>query len=77
MKRFRCYRLNPPSGYVKEGFARPPEEIQFEGVVFSDETVCLRWMTANGSFACWPSLDDVMKIHGHPEYGTVIEWLDE
>lgn len=76
MKRFICYRLNPPEGYIEQGYALPPEEPQFEGVVFSDGSVCLHWLTLSGSHAIWPSLDDVMKIHGHPEYGTRIDWLD-
>lgn len=77
MKRFRCYRVAPPAGYLTMGAAVAPDLPQFEGVLFSDGTVCLRWMTLNGSFACWPSIDDVMTIHGHPEYGTIIEWLDK
>ena len=77
MRRFVCYRPAPPEGYVEQGFARAPDQPQFEGVVFSDGTVALRWFTMNGSFACWPSLNDVLAIHGHPEYGTRIEWLDE
>ena len=77
MRRFRCYRPSPPAEYLETGAAVPVDQPQFEGVLFSDGTVCLRWMTMNGSFACWPSLDDVLAIHGHPEYGTVIEWLDD
>ena len=76
MRRFTCYREAPPAGYVEAGYARPPAEPQFEGVLWSDGTVSLRWLTASGSFANWPSLDDVLKIHGHPEYGTRIEWMD-
>lgn len=77
MRRFICYRPQPPDGYVEQGFARPPDQPQFEGVVWSDGTVSLRWLTMSGSFANWPSLDDVLAIHGHPEYGTRIEWLDD
>jgi hypothetical protein len=25
----------------------------------------------------WNSFDDFCKIHGHPEYGTVVQWLDQ
>lgn len=77
MKRFRCYRTDPPADYLATGAAVPADLPQFEGVVFSDGTVCLRWMTMSGSFACWPSIDDVLAIHGHPEYGTRIEWFDQ
>jgi hypothetical protein len=76
MRRFRCYRPNPPEGYRESGAANPPDEVQFEGVMFSDGTVCVRWLTEFRSHSVWASWDDLEKIHGHPEYGTVIEWLD-
>jgi hypothetical protein len=76
MRRFRCYRPHPPEGYRESGAANPPDEVQFEGVVFSDGTVAIRWLTEFRSHSIWASWADVEKIHGHPEYGTVIEWLD-
>lgn len=36
-----------------------------EGVVFSDGTVVLRWLTEVNSTAIYPSLDAVRRIHGH------------
>lgn len=77
MRRFRCYRPNPPEGYREQGAANAPDEVQFEGVVFSDGTVAVRWLTEFRSHSVWSSLADLERIHGHPEYGTVIEWLDE
>jgi hypothetical protein len=56
--------------------ANPPDEPQFEGVVFDDGTVCQHWLTAGRSHVIWQSFDDLLTIHGHPEYGTRIEWLD-
>jgi hypothetical protein len=76
MRRFRVYRPNPPEGYRESGTANPPEEVQFEGVVFSDGTVCVRWLTAYRSHSIWQSWDCLKAVHGHPEYGTRIEWLD-
>ncbi|HWI66856.1 MAG TPA: hypothetical protein VNS88_00510 [Nitrospiraceae bacterium] len=76
MKRFECYRPNPPEGYRDQGVANAPEEVQFEGVVFGDGTVCIRWLTQFRSHSIWQSWDDVEKVHGHPEYGTEIRWLD-
>ena len=35
MRRFKVYRPNPPESYRESGAANPPEEVQFEGVVFS------------------------------------------
>lgn len=77
MKRFICYRENPPPGYYDLGVANPPEVPQFEGVEFSDGTVCLRWMTLYRSHSLWTCLADAMAVHGHPEYGTRIEWVDD
>ena len=51
-----------------------PEAPQFEGVIFSDGTCALRWLTACRSTSMWASFDDAIKIHGHPEYGTRVEW---
>ena len=76
MKRFRCYRPNPPAGYRESGAANAPDEVQFEGVEFSDGRVAVRWLTEFRSMSVWESFADLEKIHGHPEYGTVIEWLD-
>lgn len=76
MRRFVCYRNRPPDNYVEGGYANAPDEPQFEGVLFSDGTVCLRWLTVHRSHSVWASLDEMRAVHGHPEYGTVIEWLD-
>lgn len=54
----------------------PEDEPQFEGVEFSDGTVAVRWLTAKRSTAVWASLDDMLAIHGHPEYGSEIVWHD-
>lgn len=77
MRRFRVYRPNPPQEYYDQGTANPPDEVQFEGVVFSDGTVCVRWQTEYRSHSLWASLADLEKVHGHPEYKTIWEWLDE
>ncbi len=36
-----------------------------EGVVFSDGTVALRWLTAHRSTALYESAREVLAIHGH------------
>lgn len=76
MRRFRGYRPNPPEIYYAQGAANPPDEVQYEGVVFSDGTVVVRWVTQYRSHSVWTSFADFWAIHGHPEYGTKIEWLD-
>lgn len=47
-----------------------------EGVQFSDGTVALRWPGADPSTAVWPSVESVLKIHGHSG-ATEIRWLDD
>ncbi len=54
-----------------------PDEPQFEGVVFSDGKVAIRWLTACRSVSVWDSMEDMLKIHGHPEYGSVLIWHEK
>lgn len=77
MRRFVGFRPNPPREYYAQGAANPPEEAQYEGVVFTDGTVVCRWVTEFRSHSVWLSWQDFFSIHGHPEYGTEIKWLDE
>jgi len=68
------YRWTIPSETHNKFQANPPHEPQFEGVVWSDGTCTVRWLTVNGSTEVWASFDDLMAVHGHPEYGSQIEW---
>jgi hypothetical protein len=76
VKRFVAYRAQPPEGYVESGYANPPDEPQFEGVVSSDGRVAVFWLTEHRSVSVWPSFEDMIAVHGHPEYGSRIEWQD-
>lgn len=76
MRRFEGYRSSPPADYLAKGQANPPGMPQFEGVLFDDGTVCQHWLTSGRSHVIWGTFDDLMAIHGHPEYGTVIKWVD-
>lgn len=76
MRRFEVYRPAPPAEYYEKGHANGPDEVQYEGVVFTDGTVCIRWLTPYRSHSVWASFGDLMQVHGHPEYGTRVEWLD-
>ena len=76
MRRFTAYRNAPPEGYVEGGYANAPDEPQFEGVVFSDGTVCLRWLTEHRSHSVWATFAEMLAVHGHPEYGSRIEYQD-
>lgn len=77
MKRFTVYRRAISERGTHDETQRNADEApQFEGVIFSDGTVCLRWLTAARSHSVWSTLEDMLAIHGHPEYGTEIEWHD-
>lgn len=77
MRRFEVYRPAPPAEYEAKGHANPPDEVQYEGVVFTDSTVVIRWRTPFRSHSVWATFEDLMAVHGHPEYGTIVKWIDE
>jgi len=54
------------------------DEVQFEGVEFSDGTVVIRWRTEWKSTSVWESMEELKKVHiySHPDYGTEVHWDD-
>ena len=76
MRRFVGYRPEPPERYLESGHANPVDQPQYEGIVFSDGSCCVRWRTAVNSTSVWASYSDFAKVHGHADYKTRIEWLD-
>lgn len=75
MYTFTMYRRDVPATH-NEKQANPAHMPQFEGVVFSDGTVAIRWLTAERSTAVWSSMSSMLAIHGHPEYGSELVWHD-
>ena len=75
IKVFIGYREKPPEDYIEKGAANEPNAPQYEGIVFSDGTVCIRWLTEFRSHSIWPDYETFYKIHGHDDYGTKIKWL--
>lgn len=74
-RRFEGYRPEEP---LREQIgAVEPGRPRFEGVVFSDGACIIRWRGEIRSTSVFDSFAAMMKAHGHPEYGTVIKWLDE
>jgi hypothetical protein len=74
MNTFTVYRrknidATHPTGTVNDS-ALP----QFEGVIFEDHSVAIRWTTSFKSTSVWSSLYDLLQVHGHPEYHTEIEF---
>jgi hypothetical protein len=77
MQRFTVYRRNlSERGTHTELQRNADTEAQYEGVIFTDGSVAIRWMTACRSTSVWSSIEDCLNVHGHPEYGTEIVWHD-
>jgi hypothetical protein len=77
IQRFTAYRRNLSHTATHTHFQANPDDVaQFEGVIWSDGTVTLRWLTECTSHSVWASIEDCLNVHGHPEYGTEIEWHD-
>jgi hypothetical protein len=77
MNRFTVYRRNIGERDTHNHLQKNADDApQFEGVIFSDGTVAIRWLTACRSTSVWASIEDCLNIHGHPEYGTFIVWHD-
>lgn len=76
MRRFIMYRRNMANAPHDANQMNAEDQPQFEGVVFSDGRVAVRWLTAKRSTACWDNMEDMLAIHGHPEYGSELVWLD-
>lgn len=73
---FTGFRPVPPEEYKDKGITNAGMSADYEGVVFSDGTVVLRWLTEYRSHSVWATYADFFQVHGHPEYGTVIEFAD-
>lgn len=73
IKYFIGYRPQVPDTHTADQ-KNAPDQPQYNGIVFEDGRVVLQWLTAVRSIAIFNSYEEFEKIHGHPEYGTVIEW---
>lgn len=77
MQRFTAYRRAISGRDTHNALQKNPDDVpQFEGVIWTDGSVTLRWLTACRSTSVWASIEDCLNIHGHPEYGTDIVWHD-
>lgn len=80
MKTFVVYRTEAKA--LKSEFEQDnyldSDQIQFEGVEFSDGRCAIRWCTQVASVSFWDSYKDMCKVHiyAHPDYGTRVEWSD-
>lgn len=69
MRRFHLYRLEDESGKSGKG-------IVAEGIVFTDGSVVIRWMSTTPTTTLFNARADMEKIHGH-DGKTQIIWKDE
>lgn len=77
IKRFLAYRRDMNNRETHNDLQKNDEsDPQFEGVIFADGTVALRWLTPLRSTSIWPDIETALGVHGHPEYGTEIYWFD-
>lgn len=77
MQRFTAYRRKISERDTHSALHKNADsEPQYEGVIWSDGTVTLRWLTPIRAHSVWAGIGDALAIHGHPEYGTEIEWHD-
>ena len=77
IQRFTAYRRNISNRDTHNSLQKNNDsDHHFEGVMWSDGTVTLRWLTACKSHSVWSSIQECLAIHGHPEYGTEIIWHD-
>lgn len=81
MKTFTVYRTKAHEvvNEIERSNYNDPDTAQFQGVVFDDDRVAVRWLTETSSVSIWDSMEDLKKVHiyAHPDYGTRIEWHDE
>ena len=73
---FIGYRPEPPAEYVDKNITNAGVTPDYEGVIFSDGTVVVRWLTQYRSHSVWADWSSFYQVHGHPEYGTKLVFDD-
>lgn len=80
MRTFIVYRTEAKKlkSEFEQGNYLDSDQVQFEGVEFTDGKCVIRWRTEIASVAVWESYGDMCKVHiyAHPDYGTRVEWSD-
>lgn len=74
---FSVYRRGDLSDTHTPGTVNPPDEVQFDGVIFDDDTTVIHWNTEVRSTAVFQYFDDLLEIHGHPEPKYLTEFKFE
>ena len=68
MQRFRLIRFVDSTGYSGTGSI-------VEGIIFSNGSVVIRWLTETSSIGIYDSIESFLSIHGHGG-NSVIEIID-
>jgi len=74
---FSVYRRGDISDTHTASQVNAPEEVQFDGVIFSDGTTVIHWNTAIHSTSVFENFFDLLEIHGHPEPNYATEFVFE
>jgi hypothetical protein len=70
-------RATPPESYKATAITNFGAGPDYEGAVYTDGTVVIRWLTEFRSHSVWSCWNDFWHVHGHPEYGTRIYFSDD
>jgi hypothetical protein len=80
VRRFTVFRRGDLSATHNADQVNAPDQPQYEGVVFSDGTTVVRWLTAARSTSVWTDFETMWRIHGHDDptskHHTEIVWHD-
>lgn len=74
---FSVYRRGDISDTYTESQVNAPDEIQFDGVIFEDDTTAIHWNTEIRSTSVFQYFDDLLEIHGHPEPAYATQFIFE
>lgn len=79
-RRFVVFRRGDLSETHNVDQVNDADSPQYEGIVFSDGTTAIRWLTKCRSTAVFADFETLWRIHGHDDpnskHGTEIRWLD-
>jgi hypothetical protein len=71
---FVGYYAKPNPQSAAAGIINDADEPQFQGVVFDDGTVAVRWLTTFRSHSTWANYRSFFRVHV-AQQGTRIEWV--
>ena len=76
MRRFVMYRWKIDEFHHNSLQKCGSDEVQFQGIEFVTGRVVIQWLTAAKSISVFDNMEDLLIVHGHPEYGSELVWLD-